>query len=138
MQVRFAASRPQGAHDLALLAPQNGEPAGLTAAYAGLVRDALRAARFDGEAGAIVETFVSDEGATRRLLIVGIGKGDAADYEKAGGALIARLLTSGTGAVAADLSGASAEQAGRFAAGAALRAWRRRARVQHRAGRDDA
>jgi leucyl aminopeptidase len=124
MQVRFADSRPQGSYDLALVAASNGGPAGVPGAAADLVRDAMRAARFEGEAGSIVETFVADEGTTRRLLIVGIGKGEAADYEKAAGALVARLLTSGTETLVVELAGASAEAAAKFAAAASLRAWR--------------
>jgi len=124
MQVRFADSRPQGSYDLAVVAGANAEPAGVPAAATGLVRDALRAARFEGEAGSLVETFVQDEGGTRRLLIVGAGRGEAADYEKAAGALVARLLTSGTETLVVELGGASAEAAARFAAAASLRAWR--------------
>src|SRR3954470_12978645 len=52
MQVRFADARPQGAYDLALIAPQNGEAAGLPAANAGLARAALRGAPLGGEGGA--------------------------------------------------------------------------------------
>jgi leucyl aminopeptidase len=124
MQVRFADTRPSGSYDLVLVAPESGAPTGLPGASAGLVRDAMRAARFDGEAGAIVELFVADEGSTRRLLVVGVGKGEPADYEKAGGALAARLLTSGTETLVAELNGASPEAAARFAGGAAQRAWR--------------
>jgi leucyl aminopeptidase len=124
MQVRFANSRPAGAYDLALVAPQGGEPANLPTDAAGLIRDAVRAGRFEGEAGAILELFVAESGANRRLLIVGVGKGEPVDYEKAGGALIARLLTSGTETLVAELGGASADAAARFAAGAAQRAWR--------------
>jgi leucyl aminopeptidase len=124
MQVRFADSRLQGSYDLALVAAANSGPAGVPGEAADLVRDAMRAARFEGEAGSIVETFVADDGATRRLLIVGTGKGEAADYEKAAGALVARLLTSGTETLVVELAGASAEAASRFAAAASLRAWR--------------
>jgi leucyl aminopeptidase len=126
MQVRFADARPQGPYDLALVAPQNGEVVGLPAAQAGLARDAMRAARFDGEAGSIVELFVADESGSRRLLIVGTGKGEPADCERAGGALVARLLTSGTETLVVDLTGARAspETATRLATAAALRAWR--------------
>jgi leucyl aminopeptidase len=124
MQVRFADSRSEGPYDLAVLAPQNGDPAGLPDAHAGLARDAIKAGRFEGEAGAIVELFVIEEGTPRRLLIVGIGKGEPVDYEKAGGAVVARLLTSGAETVVADLGSASAEKSARFAAGAALRSWR--------------
>ena len=124
MQVRFADTRPSGAYDLALLAPLNGEPINLPEASAALIRDAMRASRCEGEAGAIAELFVADDGSTRRVLVVGIGKGEPSDYEKAGGALVARLLTSGTETLVAELSGASAEAAARFAGGAALRSWR--------------
>jgi leucyl aminopeptidase len=126
MKVRFADSRPQGAYELALVAPQNGEAAGLPPAHAALAREAMRAARFDGEAGSLVELFVQDEGATRRLLIAGVGKGEPQDWEKAGGALVAKLLTSGAETLVADLSAvnASAEAAARFAAAGASRSWR--------------
>jgi leucyl aminopeptidase len=119
MQVRFADSRPQGSYDLALVAAANGEPAGVPGDASNLVRDAMRAARFEGE-----ETFVSDQGTTRRLLVVGTGKGEPADLEKAAGALVARLLTSGTETLVVELTRASAELAARFAAAASLRAWR--------------
>ena len=124
MQVLFADALPKGPYDLALLAPQNGDISGMPAAHAGLVRDAIKATRFESEAGGLVEIFVIDEGTPRRLLVAGIGKDEAADYEKAGGALVARLLTSGTATLAVDLGGAPADKAARFAAGAALRAWR--------------
>jgi leucyl aminopeptidase len=127
MQVRFAAARPEGHYDLALPVAQGGEPgAGLvSAANAQLLRDAARAQRFEGEAGAVAELF-ADEGGVRRILLVGVGRGELADYDKAGGALAARLLTSGTRTLVVDPAGisAGAEQLARLAAGAALRGWR--------------
>src|SRR3546814_12903071 len=63
----------------------------------------------------------------QRVALIGIGAGDA-DYERAGGALTARYLTSGTTAITVDfgaLSGAPTPRAvARFAAGAAQRGWR--------------
>jgi leucyl aminopeptidase len=89
---------------------------------------AARASRFDGEAGAIVETFVAAAGEARRVILIGVGAGAETDYERAGGALVARLLTSGVTAVTVDiaaLGGAPSSRAvARFAAGAAQRAWR--------------
>ncbi|QHL91504.1 leucyl aminopeptidase [Sphingomonas changnyeongensis] len=127
MQVRFAATRPEGHYDLALPVAQGGEPgAGLVSAVnAQLLRDAARAQRFEGEAGAIAELF-ADEGGVRRILLVGVGRGELADYDKAGGALAARLLTSGTRTLVVDPAGisAGAEQLARLAAGAAMRGWR--------------
>ena len=52
------------------------------------VLGAARANRFEGEAGAIVDSFVAD----RRVLLLGLGAGSEEDYERAGGALVARLL----------------------------------------------
>jgi len=124
MQVSFSPTRPQGSYDLALVARAGGEPAGVPDGAAELVRSALRASRFEGEAGSLAELFVTDGGAVRRLLVVGIGKGEGTDYQKAGGALVARLLTSGTETLVAELGGASAELAAEFAAAASLRAWR--------------
>ncbi len=87
---------------------------------------AAAAARFEGEAGAIVDLFLAEGDATRRVLLLGVGAGGEADWEKAGGALVAKLLTSGATDVTVDLSAAAptAKAAARFAGGAAQRAWR--------------
>ena len=91
-----------------------------------IVVGAARASRFDGEAATIIEAFVPESDGVRRVLLVGVGGGGESDYERAGGALTARLLTSGVEVVAVDLaaSGASAKAVARFAAGAAQRGWR--------------
>ena len=93
-----------------------------------LARSAARAGRFEGEAGAIVEAFVDLGGRIVQLLLVGVGHGGETDYERAGGALTAKLLTSGATRVAVDfgaLGGAPAVPAViRFALAAVLRGWR--------------
>ena len=130
MDVRFATSRPTGAYALALpVAGSTGLdrlPA-LDGDAADLARRTAGATRFEGEAGAVAELFTADGQGARRLLLAGMGSaGDAAAYEKLGGGLVARLLTSGEVRLVIDLSalGASAEQAARVAYGATLRAWR--------------
>ncbi len=87
---------------------------------------AARAARFDGEAGAIVELFLTEGDGASHVLLVGVGSGSEADWEKAGGALVAKLLRSGATELTADLSAASPtpKAAARFAGAAAQRAWR--------------
>ncbi|HEX8484976.1 leucyl aminopeptidase [Sphingomonas sp.] len=89
---------------------------------------AAAAARFTGDAGAIVELFVAHGGGFRQVLLVGIGSGADVDWEKAGGALTARLLTSGVTEVTVDLSALgvapSSRAIARFAGTAAQRAWR--------------
>ncbi|MBD8700888.1 leucyl aminopeptidase [Sphingomonas sp. CFBP 13714] len=89
---------------------------------------AATAARFTGEAGAIIEVFVPVADAVRQVLFVGVGAGSDADWGKAGGAVTARLLTSGATSVTIDLGAAatppSAAAAARFAAAGLQRAWR--------------
>jgi leucyl aminopeptidase len=134
MLVRFASDRPEGAYVLAL--PINsGVPlaerlTGFTPAGREIVQRAAEANRFEGEAGAIVETFVPEEGGIRRLLLVGAGAASAtgiAGYERAGGALAARLLTSGEARLVIDVAGSSSDPAAiatAMAFGAVLRGWR--------------
>ena len=85
------------------------------------------AGRFEGEAGTIAELYLPGE-PVRRVLLLGIGEGSDAEWGKAGGALTARLLTSGVIEVHVDVSALpdapSAKAVARFAAAAAQRAWR--------------
>ncbi len=92
----------------------------------GVVKGAARASRFDGETGVVVEAFVPQAGGVRRVLLLGTGAGSESDYERAGGALTARLLASGVEGGAARFASARAgpQAVARFAGGAAQRAWR--------------
>ncbi|WP_448657805.1 leucyl aminopeptidase [Sphingomonas sp. CJ99] len=98
----------------------------LSAEATALVRAAATAQRFEGEAGAIVETVIPHDGGVARIGLIGIGSGDEPAMEKAGGAVTARYLVSGTDAVAIDMAAVSptARAAVRFALAARLRAWR--------------
>jgi len=125
MRVVFVASRPAETSELALLVRKDGvatvaggHPQGESMAMA------AKLARFDGEAGSLCEHVWAERGSARRVLLVGIGAGSPEDYEKAGGALTAKLLTSGTTELTIDASEASADAAARLAAGAVLRGWR--------------
>src|SRR5262249_15114691 len=83
---------------------------------------------FEGDASSASEQFIDDQGAIRRLLLVGTGSGtsprDAA--EKLGGTAAARLQASGEETAVIDLSGLGydADAAARVGLGAALRSWR--------------
>ena len=127
MLVSFAAQRPEGAFALALpLAAGPVSPeclTGVDAAMRHIVVRAAEAARFEGETAAIVELFVGEGEGVRRLLLVGIGSGPDG-HERAGGALAARLLTSGETRVVIDAAGLDGEAAARLASGAVLRSWR--------------
>jgi leucyl aminopeptidase len=132
IKVSFANGRPDGAYALAV--PVRSEETihdrltGLDEAARALVARAAEAQRFEREPAAIAEAYVNDGALVRRLLLVGLGGQADADglYEKAGGALTARLLVSGETRLVLDLTGCglSGADAARLAFGAAARSWR--------------
>src|SRR3546814_6028650 len=101
MKVSFVDQRPDGQYALAI--PVWSEDmladrlAGLDEAGRTLAARAAEAQRFEREVAAIAESFITEGDSARRLLIVGLGgkRDDEALYERVGGALTARLLTSG-------------------------------------------
>ncbi|MDB5714079.1 MAG: leucyl aminopeptidase [Sphingomonadales bacterium] len=125
MRVSFVSARPTSASDLALLVPKDGIAAAVSGhdAAPGL-QAAATLSRFDGDAGAVVEYSSVENGAPKRVLLAGVGAGTPEDFEKAGGALCARLLTSGATSLMIDAAGAPAASAARLAAAVLLRAWR--------------
>jgi leucyl aminopeptidase len=126
IKVRFSASRPAGAHCLILPVAKSGLDGASLPGDASVLRAAAKAARFEGEAGSSFEQHIGHEAGAQRLVLLGTGAGSAEDLEKAGGALSAKLLTSGEIEATLDVSGlsASAEAVARMAAAAALRSWR--------------
>ncbi|MBA4047863.1 MAG: leucyl aminopeptidase [Sphingomonas sp.] len=93
-----------------------------------LAMGAARAARFDGDAGAVVDLMVPTATGVTQLLLVGTGSGSEVDFERAGGALTAKLLTSGATRVTVDMAALptppATQSVARFAAAAVSRAWR--------------
>ena len=126
MQITFAPAADQ-AEVLVLPVAKDAAPAlDRFAGAQAIATAAMTAARFTGEAGSIVELFAPAGEGVQHLLLLGTGGEEEADWGKAGGALTAKLLTSGATAATVDLSGASpsSEAVARFAAAAAQRAWR--------------
>jgi leucyl aminopeptidase len=132
MHVTFAAARPADAAILVLPVEKDGVgriPAGtLDDATLALARAAAKAGRFEGEAGSLAEIFLPGGEEANRLVLLGIGGGSEADYERAGGALTARFLTSGASSVAVDFAALggqpSSRAVARFAGAAVQRGWR--------------
>ncbi|MFA6124967.1 leucyl aminopeptidase [Sphingomonas sp.] len=131
MQIDFSSAAPAPAAAIALLVEKDGLTRLATtlidAASLDLVKAAAQASRFEGEAAGVVETFVADgAGGVRRVLLLGTGAAGEPELERAGGALTARLLTSGVQSVSVDFAsaGATPKAAARFAAAAAQRGWR--------------
>ena len=132
MKVSFAPQRPSGAYALAIPVWSEDQIADRLAGFDEAARTlAMRAAdaqRFEREVATIAETFVNGDDMARRLLLIGLGgkRDDEALYERVGGSLTARLLTSGETKLVVDLTGLnlSGEEAARVGFGMAARAWR--------------
>jgi leucyl aminopeptidase len=131
MNVSFATERPGGSYALAIPVWSEDMLAdrlrGLAEPARTLAARAAEAQRFEREAASVVETFIDEGEGIRRLLFVGLGarRDDDILFEKAGGALAAKLLKSGESTLVIDLTGLDldAETAARFAFGAAVRSW---------------
>ncbi|URW76494.1 leucyl aminopeptidase [Sphingomonas donggukensis] len=94
---------------------------------AGFVGEAAKAAAFEGEAGSIAEFYApGDDDGLNRVALVGVGGGEAADWEKAGGAVTARYLVGGPATLAIDLGDVdvAAGSVARFGAAIVQRGWR--------------
>jgi leucyl aminopeptidase len=129
MQILFADSRPEGDYALVLpIAGKDRSALGSLGPAQQSVNSSLDRQRFEGEASSAAELFIDDNGAARRLLVLGTG-GDAKPHEaaeKLGGAAVARLLTSGEARAVIDVSGLGydADTSARVGLAAALRSWR--------------
>ncbi|OJU19133.1 MULTISPECIES: leucyl aminopeptidase [unclassified Sphingomonas] len=130
MKIVFAQSRAPEAEVVAFVVKKDDVAAlalpGVDAGARALLAAAASGQRFEGEAGTVAEAYVGEGQGVTRILLLGVGSGDDAAYERAGGALTAKLLTSGATDATVDLagSGATAVAAARLAAGAAQRGWR--------------
>ncbi len=132
MKISFATQRPDGSYALAIpvwsddmLMDRLGslDETGRT-----LAARSAEAQRFDRDAAAVAESFIGEGERVRRLLLVGLGgrRDDEALFEKVGGALSAKLLTSGETRLVVDLTGLTIRgaDAARIGFGAAARSWR--------------
>jgi leucyl aminopeptidase len=97
-------------------------------ASGGAVARAVAASRFTGKPGQTLELIAPAGLDASRLVLFGLGEKDKADakvYEKAGAAVVAKVLLGGEEAITINLGGeADAERAARAALGASLAAYR--------------
>jgi leucyl aminopeptidase len=126
MTVVFASATDPRPRLVARLVGEGSLPADLSDTVAG----AATASRFSGKTGQVFETFVAGEAGLARIALAGTGKATGADrlaaLERAGGALVAKYLTSGEPALGIDFAGAAltATEAAAVLLGARLRGWR--------------
>ena len=126
MTIVFASSGDTRPRLVARLVAEGSLPADLAAP----VREAAAASRFTGKTGQVFEAFTHDAGGLTRLALAGIGKATGTDrlaaLERAGGALVAKYLTSGETVLGIDFAGSAltAAEAAAVLLGARLRGWR--------------
>ncbi len=125
MEIRFAGQRPADADVLGFIVTkstwegfvfplENSDAAHATA----------KVARFEGAAGQSFLYFAQEGGKTVRIVLLAVAEGDAGDYQKAGGELIAKVQTSGAQSVVLHADNLTAKAAAETAYGATLRNWR--------------
>ena len=122
MRVSLIQNVPDDYRSLAILVVKDAPLAGLPRGDD--LAAAAKMARFEGDAGSIIEHSFLNGDTAQRILVAGVGAGNAEDFEKAGGALTARLLTSGETKLVIDARGADAEAIGRLVSATVLRGWR--------------
>ena len=125
MEIRFAGQRPADADVLGFIVTkstwegfvfplENSDAAHATA----------KVARFEGAAGQSFLYFAQEGEKTVRIVLLAVAEGDAGDYQKAGGELIAKVQTSGAQSVVLHAENLTAKAAAETAYGATLRNWR--------------
>ncbi len=132
MKVEFAQSSPAEGAVLAFPVEKDGMERArfdhLNSDTVSLVTAAADAAKFDGEAASIGEFFAPGAHGLQRIVLIGVGNGQDADWERAGGAITARFHTGGVEHVAVDFGSLDAAPSGaavaRFAGAAVQRGWR--------------
>ncbi|HEY9090313.1 leucyl aminopeptidase [Parasphingorhabdus sp.] len=125
MKFTFAASPSSTPDAIAFAVGKDAlETANISLEQADMVRTAAKAARFEGKSGQTFQTFVTEGDAVIQVILTGTGKGERSDFEAAGGAVIAKLITSGVKHLAINNSGLEQEQLARLLFGAKLRSWR--------------
>ena len=125
MSVVFATATDPRPRLVARLVSEGSLPADLS----GTVIEAAAASRFAGKTGQVFETFAQGDAGLVRIALAGIGKASSdrlAALERAGGALVAKYLTSGEPALGIDFADTdlSATEAAAVLLGARLRGWR--------------
>lgn len=125
MKIEFASARPEAADVLAFIVTKSGfEGFEFPLEKAQMVRDTAKLARFEGGAGQSFLLINEERGKLVRIVLLGVAEGDAGDYQKAGGEIVAKVQTSGAKHIAIHGGNLSAKAAAEAAYGATLRNWR--------------
>jgi leucyl aminopeptidase len=125
MEIRFAAQRPADADVLGFIVTKSSwENFVFPLDDANSAREIAKLARFEGSSGQSFLYFAQEGGRTVRICLLAVADGDAGDYQKAGGDLIAKVQTSGVKTIALHAENLTPKAAAEAAYGATLRNWR--------------
>ncbi len=125
MKIDFAATRPADADVLAFIVTKSSfEGFAFPLDNPALIHETAKLARFKGDAGQSFLMISEQNGKLVRVVLLAVADGDAANYQKAGGELVAKVLTSGATHIAIHAENLTAEQANEAAFGALQRSWR--------------
>jgi leucyl aminopeptidase len=125
MEIRFAGQRPADADVLGfVMTKSEWENFVFPLDNPEAARETAKVARFEGGVGQSFLYFAQEGGKTIRICLLSVADGDAGDYQKAGGELIAKVQTSGATSIALHAENLSAKAAAEVAYGAAQRNWR--------------
>jgi leucyl aminopeptidase len=125
MEISFVAQRPADADVLGFIIPKSSwEDFVFPLENPQAARDIAKTARFEGNTGQSFLYFAQEGGRTVRICLLAVADGDAGDYQKAGGELIAKVQTSGAKTITLHAENLSAKAAAEAAYGATLRNWR--------------
>ena len=125
MQVSFAAERPADTDVIGFVISKSAwEGFELPLENPQAARETAKLARFEGNAGQSFLYFAQEGGRSVRIVLLAVADGDAADYVKAGGDLLAKVQTCGAKSIAVHAENLDAKAAAEVAYGATLRNWR--------------
>lgn len=112
MKIDFASARPKAADVLAFIVTKSSfDTFEFPLENAQMVRDTGKLARFKGDAGQSFLLIAEEGGKLVRIVLLGVADGDAGDYQKAGGEIIAKVQTSGAKHIAIHGANLSAKAA---------------------------
>ncbi|MFM2256885.1 MAG: hypothetical protein RIQ28_732, partial [Pseudomonadota bacterium] len=125
MQVHFAAERPTDTDVLAFIVQKSAwDGFALPLDNPAAARETAKLARFEGNSGQSFLFFSQEGGRTVRIILVAVSDGDAADYIRAGGEILAKVQTCGAKTIAVHAANLDAKATAEVAYGAVLRNWR--------------
>lgn len=125
MIINFNDARPQDADVLAFIVTKNTfADFEFPLEKTDIIHATAKLARFEGAAGQNFLLINEQDGKLVRIVLLGVAEGEAADYQKVGGDIIAKVQTSGAKHIAVHGANLNAQHAAEVAFGATLRNWR--------------